>query len=198
MNSGICDCSRTIEMREVEKRVLGALRRNLLASNVVADAVETYRQERMRLAAARLQSRGRLEGDLADVERKINRMLKMVEDGHAEPAVAGPRLNQLAQDRRELKAAIANEPQNKVVEVFPNAAERYAAKVGEIHKALANGKNGELDAVALVRSLIRRIVVKATPAPDPVGIEVEGTLAVLMKNEDGDEPSDIVRCGPVI
>ena len=196
VNSGICDCSRTIEMREVEERVLGALRRNLLASNVVADAVETYRQERMRLAAARRQSRGRLEGDLADVERKINRMLKMVEDGHAEPAIAGPRLNQLAQERRELEAAIAIEPANKVVEVFPNSAERYATKVGEIHKALASGKNGDLDAVALVRSLIRRIVVKATRAPHPLEIEVEGTLAILMKNEDGGASSGIVCCTP--
>lgn len=198
VNSGICDCSRTIEMREVEERVLGALRRNLLASNVVADAVETYRQERMRLATARRQSRGRLEGDLADIERKINRMLKMVEDGHAEPAIAGPRLNQLAQERRELEAAIAIEPPNKIVEVFPNSAERYAAKVGEIHKALASGKNGDLDAVALVRSLIRRIVVKATRAPHPLEIEVEGTLAVLMKNEDGSAPSGIVCCMPMI
>ncbi len=196
VNSGICDCSRTIEMREVEERVLGALRRNLLASNVVADAVETYRQERMRLAAVRRQSRGRLEGDLADIERKINRMLKMVEDGHAEPAIAGPRLNQLAQERRELEAAIAIEPPNKIVEVFPNSAERYAAKVGEIHTALASGKNGDLDAVALVRSLIRRIVVKATRAPHPLEIEVEGTLAVLMKNEDGSAPSGIVCCMP--
>ncbi len=196
VNSGICDCSRTIEMREVEERVLGALRLNLLASDVVADAVETYRQERMRLAAARRQSRGRLEGDLADVERKINRMLKMVEDGHTEPAIAGPRLNQLAQDRRELEAAITREPGNKVVEVFPNSAERYAAKVGEIHKALASGKNGDLEAVALVRSLIRRIVVKATRAPQPLEIEVEGTLAILMRNEEGNEPSGIVCCMP--
>ncbi len=196
VNSGICDCSRTIEMREVEERVLGALRRNLLASDVVADAVETYRRERMRLAAERRQSRGRLEADLADVERKINRMLKLVEDGHAEPAVAGPRLNKLAQERRDLEAAMAAEPQNKIVEVFPNAAERYAKKAAEIHKALANGKHGELDAVAHVRSLIRRIVVKATRAPDPLEIEVEGTLAVLMKNEQGNDPSDIVRCVP--
>jgi site-specific DNA recombinase len=196
VNSGICDCSRTIEMREVEERVLGALRRNLLASEVVADAVETYRRERMRLAAERRHSRSRIEADLADVERKINRVLKLVEDGHAEPAVAGPRLNKLAQERRDLEAAMAAEPQSKIVEVFPNAAERYAKKAAEIHKALANGKNGELDAVAHVRSLIRRIVVKATRAPDPLEIEVEGTLAVLMKNEEGNDPSDIVRCVP--
>lgn len=196
VNSGICDCSRTIEMREVEQRVLGALRRNLLAADVVADAIETYRRERMRVAAARRQSRGRLEAELADVERKISRMLKMVEDGHAEPAIAGPRLNQLAQERRELEAAMSREPDNKIVEVFPNAAERYAAKVDEVHRALANEKSGELEAVALVRSLIRRIVVKATPAPEPLEIEVEGTLAILLKNEDGSMPSDIVRCGP--
>ena len=123
-------------------------------------------------------------------------MLKMVEDGHAEPAIAGPRLNELAAERRKLEEAVANEPINKVIEIFPNAAERYAAIVAEIHKALANGKTGDLEAVALVRALIRRIVVRSTPAPQPLEIEVEGTLAILMKNEDGSIPSGIVRCMP--
>ncbi len=196
MNSGICHCSRTIEMREVEERVLGALRRNLLASDVVAHAIEEYRHNLIRRAAERRQSRGRLEADLADVERKINRMLKMVEDGHVEPAIAAPRLNQLAAERRKIEAVLAAEPQNKVIEMFPNAAERYAAKVAEIHKALAGGKQHDHEAVAHVRSLIQRIVVKATPAPDPLEIEVVGTLAVLMMNETGNEASDIVRCVP--
>ena len=196
VNSGICNQSRTVTMAEIEERVLGALRQNLLASKVVAASVENYRQERMRLAEQRRKSQGRAQGELAEVVRKINRMLKMVEDGHAEPAIAGPRLNELAAERRKLEEAVANEPINKVIEIFPNAAERYAAIVAEIHKALANGKTGDLEAVALVRALIRRIVVRSTPAPQPLEIEVEGTLAILMKNEDGSIPSGIVRCMP--
>ena len=78
-------------MAEIEERVLGALRQNLLASDVVAASIEAYRQERMRLAEQRRKSQGRAQADLAEVVRKINRMLKMVEDGHAEPAIAGPR-----------------------------------------------------------------------------------------------------------
>jgi site-specific DNA recombinase len=196
VNSGICDQSRTVLMAEIEARVLGALRQNLLASDVVAASVEAYRQERMRLAEQRRKSQGRAQADLAEVVRKINRMLKMVEDGHAEPAIAGPRLNELAAERRTLEDVVSNEPSSKVIEIFPNAAARYAAKVAEIHTALASGKTGELEAVALVRALIRRIVVRSTPAPQPLAIEVEGTLAVLLKNEEGQEPSDIVRCMP--
>ena len=147
----------------------------------------------MRLAEQRRKSQGRAQADLAEVVRKINRMLKMVEDGHAEPAIAGPRLNELAAERRTLEEAVSNEPSSKVIEIFPNAAARYAAKVAEIHTALANGKTGELEAVELVRALIRRIVVRSTPAPQPLAIEVEGTLAILLQNEGGHMQSDIVR-----
>jgi hypothetical protein len=38
--------------------------------------------------------------ELADVERKSARLLRLVEDGHADPAVARPRLNELAALKR--------------------------------------------------------------------------------------------------
>ncbi|MFM9939772.1 MAG: recombinase family protein [Hyphomicrobiaceae bacterium] len=198
MNSGTCDCSRTMLMSEIEERVLGGLRCNLLASEVVAAAVEEYRAERMRLAAQRRQARGRLQSELAEVERKFARTMKMVEDGHADPAVAGPRLNELAAQRRDLQRAMAEESAGNVIEIFPDAAQRYAAKVGEIHKALASGGQGDLEAVSLVRALIRRIVVHATPAPEPLQLEVVGTLATLLSSGAQLEHSDISRCAPPI
>jgi hypothetical protein len=62
------------------------------------------------------------------------------------------------------------------MEFFPKAAERYQQKVADIHAALRKGDEGDREAVALVRSLIGRIVVDATPAPEPLGLEVEGSL----------------------
>jgi hypothetical protein len=79
---------------------------------------------------------------------------------------------------------------------FPKAAERYRQKVADIHAALSRGEEGDHEAVALVRSLIGRIVVHATPAPEPLGLEVEGSLAALMSDAPELEHSDISCCMP--
>jgi len=44
--------------------------------------------------------RARLEGKLMDVQKKSDRLLKRVEEGHADAAVASPRLNELATTKR--------------------------------------------------------------------------------------------------
>ena len=47
-----------------------------------------------------------------------------------------------------------------------------------------------------MRSLIGRIVVNATPAPEPLGLEVEGSLAALMTDAAELEHSGISCCMP--
>lgn len=195
-NSGTCENSRTILMGEVETRVLGALRRYLLAADVIAEAVTAYQAERQRLVLERMRQQGRLEAEAAEVERKIMRLLKLVEDGHTDPTVAGPRLNDLAKERKRLADALSTAPNGKVVQLYPNAGERYAAKVGEIHTALRKGEKGDAEAVAMVRSLIDRIVVHTTQGQQPMGLEVVGTLSVLLASEAQHEQSGISCCGP--
>ena len=55
---------------------------------------------------------------------------------------------------------------------------------------------GDHEAVALVRSLIGRVVVHATPAPEPLGLEVEGSLAALMTDAPELGHSGISCCRP--
>lgn len=195
-SSGTCDNGRTILMSEVEQRVLGALRKHLLASDLVQAAVEEYCRERTRLAQERMKSRHRLEAAAADAAGKISRLLTLVENGHADPIVAGPRLNELAAEQRRLAAELARDPAPTVVRVYPHAAESYAAKVAEIHTVLAKGHPCDIEAVALVRSLIGRIVVRPTPGGEPLGLEVEGLLEALLENKEGEYLSGIVCCGP--
>jgi hypothetical protein len=76
------------------------------------------------------------------------------------------------------------------------AAERYRQKVADIHAALSRGETGDREAIALVRSLIGRIVVHATPAPESLGLEVEGSLAALMTDAPELEHSGISCCMP--
>jgi site-specific DNA recombinase len=195
-NRGTCSTSRTLLMGEVEQRVLSALRGYLLSPNVVASAVEAYQQERKRLTEERRRSRHKLEAAAAEVERKMARLLTLVENGHADPVATGPRINELVAERKRLAEALRQQPASNVVEFFPKAAERYRQKVADIHAALRRGEEGDREAVALVRSLIGRIVVHATPTPDPLGLEVEGSLAALMAEAPELERSDISCCMP--
>jgi DNA invertase Pin-like site-specific DNA recombinase len=195
-NRGTCETSRTLLMSEVEQRVLSALRSHLLSPDVVASAVEAYQKERKRAAEERRRSRHRLEAAAAEVERKISRLLTLVENGHADPIATGPRINELVAERKLLAAELSQHPASNVLEFFPKAAERYRQKVEDIHAALSRGEAGDREAIALVRSLIGRIVVHATPAPEPLGLEVEGSLAALMSDAPELEHSGISCCMP--
>jgi hypothetical protein len=183
-------------MSEVEQRVLSALRNHLLSPDVVASAVAAYQNERKRVAAERRRSRHKLEAAAAEVERKIARLLTLVENGHADPVATGPRINELVAERKRLAEALKQQPASNVVEFFPKAAERYRQKVEDIHAALSRGEAGDREAIALVRSLIGRIVVHATPAHEPLGLEVEGSLAALMTEAPEPEHSGISCCRP--
>lgn len=79
---------------------------------------------------------------------------------------------------------------------FSKAAERYRQKVVDIHAALRRGEAGDREAIALVRSQIGSIVVHATPAPEPLGLEVEDSIAALMSDAPELEHSSICCCMP--
>src|SRR5262249_27962205 len=134
----------------------------------------------------------------AEVERKITRLLTLVENGHADPIATGPRINELVVERKRLTAALNQQPASNVLEFFPNVADRYRQKVADIHAALSRGEAGDREAIGQMRSLIGRIVVHATPAPEPLGLEVEGSLAALMGDAPELEHSGISCCMPPI
>ncbi len=195
-SSGTCGNGRTILMAEIEQRVLGSLREKLLEPDMVQTAIEEYCRERTQLAKQRRQARHRLEGELADVQAKIERAMDMLLDGTVDKPEGAARVNQLAAEKRRLKHELESDPAPGVIEIYPYAGEKYAAKVSDIHAALSKGHDCEIEAVNLVRSLIQRIVVHPTAGREPMRIEVVGTLSILMKNERGGEHSGIVCCGP--
>ena len=112
------------------------------------------------------------------------------------PEVVASAVEAYQAERKRLAAELSQQPASNVVEFFPKAAERYRQKVADIHAALSRGEAGDREAVALVRSLIGRIVVHATPVPEPLGLEVEGSLAALMTDAPELEHSGIGCCMP--
>lgn len=172
-NSGTCDASRLIKMSEVEARVLVALEGNLLTPEAISRAVLAYRADHEQSLGQQAGQSARDEAELADVERKQSRLLKMVEDGHADPAVAGPRLNELAQQKRELTARLNMRLDDAPLPIIVDGGASYRELILELRSELGEGRDGTADAAALVRGMLHKIVVSPGTGAKDQHIEVE-------------------------
>jgi site-specific DNA recombinase len=185
INRNGCDNARSVSSVEIESRVLAALRSHLLQPDVVATAIEAYRVERQRLSREAAKARAALERELAEIDRKSRWLVGEIENGRGSQKVSD-RLYELETREQVVKSqlALANGPD--VVELHPQAAERYAAKVAEIHSALSRGDSAGHQAVALVRELVTRVRVVSKSKGEAVGLEIAGDLAALLNvNEQG-------------
>lgn len=178
-NRGTCTNRRNISTDEISRRVLDAVKANLLTPERVQMAVETYRAERERLAKANARDRRAVERDLAAVERKIKALLTMVENG-SDPRAAAIRMNELEAERRELDRSLPRKDE-ELVSLHPRAAEKFAETVRTLESVLSAGSTQDVEAIGLIRELIQRIVASPTPKGDPMKLEVSGNLAVLLE-----------------
>jgi hypothetical protein len=185
INRDGCDNGRSVASGEIEARLLAVLRKHLLDPDLIATAVETYRLERQQLSREAAKIRASLEREKAEILRKIKWVIGEIENGRGSTHLSD-RLYELEAREQVVKSqlALANGPD--VVELHPQAAASYAAKVAEIHAALAKGDTAGQDAINLVRELVTGVRVLPRPRGEPVGLEITGDLAgILRVNEKG-------------
>lgn len=190
VNSGTCAESRPIKMGEIEQRVLLAIRSKILTPELIEVAAQAYQE----VIAAQLDRRdddhARLSAELEDLDRKTTRLLRLVEDGHADPAITGPRLNELAARKRELTATLAERPASKGVVPIVDGGAGYRSLIGDLSSGLAEGEPGAHEAVGLVRGLVSQIVVGGKMAshdrPERQVIEMEADLSGIMQLPEHD------------
>jgi hypothetical protein len=183
-NSGTCLESRLIRMTEVEERVLTSLERHLLTPEMVDAAVEAYELEMKQARGAVDGVRERLRSELASVEAKLERVLRLVEDGHADPAVAGPRLNELSAKKRQLVADLAVSPASEPIVMVSDGGAGYRAMVGDLRVQLCDERQTAGEAVSLVRRLIRRITVSPQSQGERQAIEIEAGFSPAQMSND--------------
>jgi site-specific DNA recombinase len=185
INRNGCDNGRNVPSVEIEARVLAALQEHLLEPDVIATAIEACRVERQRLSREAAKIRASLERELAEIRCKIKWLVGEIENGRGSPSVSD-RLYELETRQEAVKSQLALAAGADLVEFHPLAAERYAAKVAEIHAALARGDDAGQEAIALVRELVTRVRVIPRPQGESVGLEIAGDLAAILSvNETG-------------
>ena len=77
---------RTISRREIEARILKALKRNLLTPELVAEFTRAYQEEVNRLTKEASGRAAEIEAKLAGVLRKIDGIMRAIEDGLYQPS----------------------------------------------------------------------------------------------------------------
>ena len=178
---GTCDNSRTIGRQRIEVRVLEALKDRLLTPDLVDEFVRAFDAELANLQKQSLGTQARVARQLADIERRLEGVLRAIENGAWNDSLKR-RLDELeAQERKladELRAAEAPAPR---VRLTADGAAIYRAKVADLQASL-NAPDVRTEATEALRSLIERIVLLPdAAAPDGLAAELHGDLATILR-----------------
>jgi site-specific DNA recombinase len=181
-----CDNGRGVKGVDIADRVLAALRDRLLAPNIVASAMEEARLEIEKRNREVRGRRGKLDADLAEANRRSERLIDQVADGVLSGAAIKEKLAALEVQRATLEADLAAEEAPSPVSLHPGIAEHYRRVVGDLAQALhLSDSEAAAEARDLVRQLIETVVVTPLPERGKYALTVKGQIAALV-GQDGD------------
>ncbi len=147
-----------------------------MASELVAASIEAYGAELERMARESQQLGAGLRRERATVERKIERMLKAIEDGMYTSSMK-TRMQELEARRDGLNRQLTVAAPPTPVLLHPRLSDVYKAKVADLQHVLDDDGVRSGTAVIL-RSLIDHIVL--TPGQDGLQAELHGDLAAIL------------------
>ena len=178
---GTCVNSATIQRQRIGARILGGLKERLLTPDLVAAFIREFEAELAALQRDSTEIQRRLERELGEVGRKLEGVLRAIEDGSWNAALRA-RLDELEARKIKLTARLAQAATRAPrVRLHPNAAEIYRAKVADLEASL-NATEIRLEAAEALRSLISRIVLAPdAAAPDGLAAELHGDLATILR-----------------
>jgi site-specific DNA recombinase len=183
--AGTCEHRRAYDLDSIERIVFDGLKANLTTPGLIAAYVETYNEERKRLAAGLIANRSRIEKRLARVKREFDRMFQSYVKGFSEEAEVREPLAELRAERKQLEADLASaEKPPESIALHPTALARYRQQVEDLQKVLSSDSpTDNQEAIIALRELVASIIVQPTPPGAPIQVEVRGRLAALIGHE---------------
>jgi site-specific DNA recombinase len=149
--NGSCSNSRTIAREALEARMLAGLRERLMAPEVAAEAMRAYAEETNRLNWERRSSAEANRRELEKIQRAIQEIVTMVEDGRGSRSLV-QRLRDLEAREDDLRNRL-NQPDADTPDILPTIAGIYRKKVERLAEALQDPKERDEAAEAKRTSL---------------------------------------------
>lgn len=199
--SNSCPDPASFYLDTIERLVVDTLSTELRTPKRLTLFLETYIEERQRLAKAASKKRTSLERKLASVHRNMERIIDGIQDGYLSKADVGDRMHVLRAEKEQLKEELAlTEEVPNVVALHPAALSQYEKKLQSIHESLNAGiAQGNTEAAAAFRELVNRVTVyRDEESEKGLRVEIDGTLNALMSLQmsSGSTPLNISG-GPV-
>jgi site-specific DNA recombinase len=184
---GTCTNRGSIRRSEIERWIVGALRHQLMAPDLVREFIRTFNDEVNRTRRDSDQRRQELQREQKELERRIDTLLDAFASGTLRGASVQSKLEALEARQGEVAkelAGLSEEP----VRLHPNLADLYRQKVAALQDLL-NSDVSRTQAVEIIRSLVEQVIFRPNPE---AGLEVElvGDIARMVhlaqnSNENG-------------
>jgi site-specific DNA recombinase len=179
--AGTCQNGQSYMIDVIERRVLEKLQQHLRDPRAIERFLMTYRAERKRLAVSEAGRRAQSERRLGEVTREIERSLQSMIKGIIPAEAIGPHVTRLTDEKRQLEAELATQPEDTIVALHPTALARYLAAVDDLAGAIAaKSIDPTRESPKAFRDLIECVIVHpAANKDEPPGLEIKGRLAAL-------------------
>jgi DNA invertase Pin-like site-specific DNA recombinase len=178
--SGSCSNRKIFYMDEIEKAVLAGLEQHLKAPHLLKEFARAYQEERERLASDKRARRSKLESQLGQVRRSIDRLWADYEAERVSMELAGPKLKELHAQMTALETELSEAPEEKIVGLHPAALRQYEQHVTDLQAVFGQGVSPDnREPADKIRNLIARVTVN--PRDNGFKLEMLGRLALLMK-----------------
>jgi hypothetical protein len=180
--AGTCDNMLRIARQEIDRRVLGALRDDLLDPELFTDFCDAFTEELNRHRRAQRAVLAQAKRDLATVERDIRSIVQAVKDGFASKAMA-VELATLEERQEELTRMLSVPAPPSL---HPQMATLYRQQVAALCEGLNVDIEADATAITRIRGLVERLTIERNG-----GIAVQGNLAAMLALANGKKvPSD--------
>ena len=147
-----------------------------MAPELVEEFVAEFRREIIRVNRDAERQVAALRHELTSVERKIEAMLRAIEDGMYNPAMKA-RMSDLEERQRDIENRLAAESPASPLRLHAKLPEVYRDKVTRLEDALYK-PDTKTEAMAIIRGLVDKIVL--TPETEGMMAELHGDLAQIL------------------
>ena len=179
IETGLCDNRSTIAADWIESAVLGGIENQLAAPDLIREYVAEYHRAYSVLRDTAGRRRAELERELTKIKADTKVTIEMLMESRNKALLAN--LDALETRREQVETEIA-EVQPSPVELHPNVADVYKAKVRNLKALLAEAdEDNRTDAYRAIRELVDKVVIIPKGAYQRPDLEIHGQMAVLFK-----------------